>query len=115
MKNYFTFFGILFLLILNSCGSDEVITNPVNASFEIRQSEYFVDEPIGFTNTSAGIDKNSVFEWNFGDGNTSTSKNPTHTYTSIGEGNYTIVLKVSHSEAVSDFTKEISIVFSGST
>jgi glycerophosphoryl diester phosphodiesterase len=113
MKNYFTFFGILFLLILNSCGSDEVITNPVNASFEIRQSEYFVDEPIGFTNTSAGIDTNSVFEWNFGDGNTSTSKNPTHTYTSIGEGNYTIVLKVSHSEAVSDFTKEISIVFSG--
>ena len=113
MKFYSTFFGVLFLLILNSCGSDEVITNPVNASFEIQQSEYFVDEQIRFTNTSSGIDTNSVFEWNFGDGNTSTSKNPIYTYTSIGEGTYTIVLKVSNSETISDFTKEISIVFSG--
>jgi len=112
MKFYKAFIGVLFLLVLTSCGSDEAEITSINASFTTEQSEYFVAAPIRFTNTSAGIDTNSVFEWNFGDGNTSTSKNPTHTYTGIGEGSYTIVLKVFHSEAVSDFTKEISIVFS---
>jgi glycerophosphoryl diester phosphodiesterase len=112
MKFYTKFFGILFLVILNACSSDEQIANSVIANFEIQQSEYFVDEQISFSNTSSGVDSNSVFEWNFGDGNTSTSKNPIHTYISIGEGTYTIVLKVSNSEIISDFTKEISIAFS---
>ena len=113
MKFYKAFIGVLFLLVLNSCGSDEAEITSINASFTTEQSEYFVAVPIRFTNTSSGIDTNSVFEWNFGDGNTSTSKNPIYTYTSIGEGTYTIVLKVSNSETISDFTKEISIVFSG--
>jgi hypothetical protein len=114
MKFYKAFIGVLFLLVLNSCGSEETPTlTSINASFEIQQSEYFVDEQISFSNTSSGIDSNSVFEWSFGDGNTSTSKNPTHTYTTIGEGTYTIELKVSNSETESSFTKEISIAYSG--
>jgi glycerophosphoryl diester phosphodiesterase len=113
MKFSGNFFGILFLLILNSCGSNEVITTLASASFEIQQSEYFVDTPISFSNTSSGLDTNSIFEWNFGDGNTSIIKNPMHTYTSIGEGIYTIELKVSNGESESSFTKEISIAYSG--
>jgi len=109
---YSKFFGILFLLILNSCGSEEVITTPASASFEIQQSEYFVDEQISFSNTSSGVDSNSVFEWSFGDGNTSTDKNPTHTYTDIGEGIYSIKLKISNSGTENSFTKEISIAYS---
>jgi len=112
MKMYSKFFGILFLLILNSCGSEEVITTPASASFEIQQSEYFVDEQISFSNTSSGVDSNSVFEWSFGDGNTSTDKNPTHTYTDIGEGIYSIKLKISNSGTENSFTKEISIAYS---
>ena len=113
MKQYRNFLGILFLLILNSCGSDEQILNSVIANFEIQQNEYFVNEPISFSNTSSGISTNSIFEWSFGDGNTSTNKNPIHTYTSIGEAPYTIQLKVSNSETESSFTKEISIAYSG--
>ncbi len=34
---------------------------------------------VEFINTSVGS-KNNVYKWNFGDGNTSTEKNPTHTF-----------------------------------
>ncbi|WP_159951350.1 glycerophosphodiester phosphodiesterase family protein [Polaribacter septentrionalilitoris] len=111
MKPYSKFLGILFFLILNACGSDEPIINQVNASFEIEQSEYFANEPIRFSNTSSGIGTNSVFEWDFGDGNTSTNKNPTHSYAAIGEGTYTILLKVSNGNNESSFTKDITIAF----
>ena len=112
MKAYSKFLGILFLLILSSCGSEEATTlTTINASFEIQQNEIFVDEPISFSNTSSGIDTNSVFEWDFGDGNTSVNKNPTHTYTAIGSGEYSVVLKVSNSETKNSFTKEITIAF----
>ncbi len=42
---------------------------------------------INFTNNSVG---SSFYEWDFGDGNTSTQVNPTHTY--AAQGNYTIQL-----------------------
>jgi glycerophosphoryl diester phosphodiesterase len=113
MKFYTKFFGILFLVILNACSSDEQIANSVIANFEIQQNEYFVNEPIIFSNTSSGISTNSVFKWSFGDGSTSTSKNPLHTYNNIGDGTYTIELKVSNNETESSFTKEISIAYSG--
>tara|TARA_R110002126_G_scaffold291794_2_gene458713 strand:- start:1524 stop:2633 length:1110 start_codon:yes stop_codon:yes gene_type:complete len=111
MKFYTKFFGILFLVILNACSSDEQITNSVIANFEIQQNEYFVNELISFNNTSSGIDTNSVFEWDFGDGNTSVNKNPTHTYTAIGSGTFSVELKVSNGETENRFTKEITIAF----
>jgi glycerophosphoryl diester phosphodiesterase len=112
MKFYSKFLGALFLLILNSCSPDEVTTTPVNASFEIQQSEYFVDEPINFSNTSSGIDESTVFSWDFGDGTTSTQKNPTHIYTEIGNGIYKIELRVSNDGNQSIIEKEISISYS---
>ncbi|MGE0637779.1 MAG: M4 family metallopeptidase [Bacteroidia bacterium] len=42
---------------------------------------------VNFTNLSTNA---GTFTWNFGDGNTSTSTNPSHTYTSFG--NYTVTL-----------------------
>ena len=44
--------------------------------------------PVYFSNTSTGVN----YIWNFGDGNTDTSANPTHTYTSAGT--YTVCLSV---------------------
>jgi glycerophosphoryl diester phosphodiesterase len=111
MKSYSKFFGIVFFLILNACGSDEPIINQVNASFEIQESDYFVNQLINFSNTSSGINANSVYEWDFGDGNNSTDKSPTHSYSTIGEGTYMILLKVSNGESESSFTKEITIAF----
>ncbi len=49
---------------------------------------------INFTNTSTGSGTLSNL-WNFGDGNTSTATNPTHTYNSTG--NFTVTLTVTSS------------------
>ena len=43
-----------------------------------------------FTNTSSGYNPVTIFEWNFGDGNTSWNTNPSHTYTT--NGTYTVNL-----------------------
>ena len=40
-----------------------------------------------FTNTTSGTSASSTYFWRFGDGNTSTLQNPTHTYTSAGTYN----------------------------
>ncbi|MEO0405246.1 MAG: PKD domain-containing protein, partial [Bacteroidota bacterium] len=50
-----------------------------------------INEPIQFTNTSAGFD--NVF-WDFGDDNTSTQNNPIHTYDT--EGDYLVQLVVNN-------------------
>lgn len=43
-----------------------------------------------FTNTSSGYNPVTIFEWNFGDGNTSWNTNPSHTYAT--NGTYTVSL-----------------------
>jgi PKD repeat protein len=108
-----TNFKLLYLFIglgLLSCGgSEEPTEENVNASFEFQSEEIFVDAAVSFTNTSSGIDQSTVFNWDFGDGNTSTQKNPVHTYTEIGTGIYKVELKVSNGSSESNFSKEISI------
>jgi gliding motility-associated-like protein len=45
-----------------------------------------------FTNTSSIADNSTLsWQWNFGDGNTSTQQNPSHSYTTIGVYNVTLV------------------------
>lgn len=46
---------------------------------------------VNFNNTSLS-QANTQFHWNFGDGNTSTSANPTHTYTTAGTFSISLVL-----------------------
>ncbi|HET8829749.1 MAG TPA: PKD domain-containing protein, partial [Pelobium sp.] len=46
---------------------------------------------VNFSNETTASSPIVGWLWNFGDGNTSTSQNPTHTYTSAG--NYTVSLK----------------------
>jgi PKD repeat protein len=52
---------------------------------------------VSFQNTSINA---SVFNWNFGDGGTSTLASPSHTYNSVGE--YTVVLYASGGSCGSD-------------
>lgn len=56
-----------------------------------------------FTNTSTGGD---TYAWDFGDGNTSTEQNPTHTYSM--EGMFEVTLNVTNECGQSDFTQSIS-------
>lgn len=58
---------------------------------------------VNFTDLSSG--GGTVFNWNFGDGNSSAAQNPSHTYTAAGS--YTVTLTVSNAAgACSDSLKQ---------
>ena len=60
---------------------------------------------VNFTNQSAnGI----AYNWNFGDGGTSTSANPTHTYTTFG--NFDVTLIVTNSVGCTDTLKRVAYI-----
>lgn len=52
----------------------------------------YEDEPFHFSGTVEGSDSGYVWEWDFGDGNDTTGKNPTHTYSE--PGTYDVILYV---------------------
>jgi PKD repeat protein len=56
-----------------------------------------VDEPVFFSDTSTGA---VIYEWDFGDGTSSTAAAPTHSYTQPGA--YTVVLTVTNSIGETD-------------
>ncbi len=61
-----------------------------------------------FVNNSQGAD---FFLWNFGDGNTSTEANPTHTYQN--SGNYTVELTAVNECGASTLQQDVPIVIPG--
>ncbi len=63
-----------------------------------------VGSAVNFTASAIG---GTVFSWNFGDAGTSTSQNPSHTYTL--SGNYTATLTVSNSCNSKTFTISVGI------
>lgn len=78
------------------------ITNPctLNTSFSYTQS----GNTIYFTNTSTGTSGGVTYLWNFGDGNTSTSNSPSHTYASPGSYNVILFANNNYSYACVDST-----------
>jgi len=51
-----------------------------------------INEPVQFNGTGIGGYRPYTWHWNFGDGNSSTDRNPTHTY--LIPGNYTVILTI---------------------
>ncbi len=84
------------LKVTNAYGS-ETATGTVNfspkAAFSPLSSVIKTGDTLNFTNNSTGTAPLS-YEWNFGDGGTSTQANPSHTYTAAGS--YTVSLKVTN-------------------
>ena len=64
----------------------------LEAKFTADKTAIKEGEKVQFTSQIAGGFAPYSYEWDFGDGNTSTSKAPTHTYKSAGS--YTVFLKV---------------------
>ncbi len=86
----------IFLLIISfsACEEEDVVLPSVKAGFT-----YTVNQEIGlvkFINISENADR---YEWDFGDGNTSTEVNPTKTYET---GEYTVTLKATHASGASE-------------
>ena len=98
-------------LVQNSCGSDTsnvimvtVVPSPT-ANFSYVQSGSSLE--ISFTNNSLG--SFSGLSWNFGDGNTSSANDPTHTYAT--DSSYIVTLTVNNTFGCSSvFTDTINVM-----
>ncbi len=83
------------LIVSDSTGCQAVYTNPTvinvvqfaEANFEVSDSALCIGTSVGFTNKSVSA---LSYNWNFGDGNTSTAVNPVHIYANAGI--YTVTL-----------------------
>jgi len=99
------------ILIVGSCSKDDGVNtgNPQNvvAAFRISDEKHLVDSTIQFTNESIGLENSTSFEWDFGDGTSSTLKSPTHTYTEVE--NYIVKLTVKNGSLEDEVSKEITI------
>ncbi len=82
---------------------------PPTADFSFSPTNPVVDETVQFTDESEDETNNiDTWEWEFGDGTTSTEQNPTHTYSS--EGTYTVTLKVMDAPGKTDMkSKDITV------
>ncbi|MDD1709764.1 MAG: PKD domain-containing protein, partial [Methanoregulaceae archaeon] len=94
--------------------ADQGVTPPV-ANFSANLTEGPAPLTIGFIDLSSNTP--TSWEWNFGDGNTSTAQAPVHTYST--EGNYTVNLTVangggSDSESKPDYIR-VNPVMTGDT
>jgi PKD repeat protein len=80
-------------------------TGPPNASFTASPTSGKAPVKVSFKDTSTNSP--SKREWDFGDGSTSTSQNPSHTYDSAG--NYTVTLTVTNGAGSDTATGQISV------
>ncbi len=81
---------------------------PATAGFDAATESSY--QEYTFTNTSFN---GASFEWDFGDGNTSTEKSPTHTYTS--DGAYTVQLTAKNVGGDDVVTESILVADGGAT
>jgi len=74
---------------------------PLSAAFSASATDGVANRTaFAFTDQSSGGKTPYTYQWQFGDGNTSTLQNPTHVYASAG--NYTITLTVTESLSTSN-------------
>ncbi len=102
----------LFVATLNDANGGEIWQMTVTADFNASPTVGSPPLAVSFTNTSAGDFTSSL--WDFGDGQTSTETNPSHTYTTAGT--YTVTLTVSdgvdtHSTTRPAFVRALYRVF----
>jgi PKD repeat protein len=83
---------------------EEFVPPPPIASFTADPESGLVPLEVDFTNTSVDAD---TYFWEFGDTNTSTEENPTHTFTSIGT--FTVKLTATNAEGSDEFELDITV------
>lgn len=96
------------LLLVDQCDADTICQTVTVSSCVVPTAGFTIggSEPTyTFTNTSTttGI---ATYLWDFGDGNSSTLSDPSHTYTS--NGTFTVVLTVTDSCGINSFTQTVT-------
>jgi glycerophosphoryl diester phosphodiesterase len=114
MKKFvFLIAGCLILFtVFQSCSTDDTSTQKLTASFSFQPAEVQIGIPVNFTSNSIGIDENTVYAWDFGDGNTSSSKTPSHAYTEIGGGTYEVTLTLQNGNNTSVVSQDVKVYYS---
>ncbi|MBE8719248.1 PKD domain-containing protein [Sphingobacterium pedocola] len=100
---------LITLIVFAGCKNEKYdfdsLPPTVKSFFTITNTELHIDEEIHFKNESADGDS---YSWDFGDGTTSTEKEPTKTYTAPGA--YTIKLKVVGPGGTGNYAKDIAVI-----
>ncbi len=103
-------FGVT-LTISDATGEQSLVMNDFITILPLPISGFSVQNTLGsgevtFNSSSENTDS---FVWDFGDGNTSTTENPVHTYAE--EGTYTVTLTVTNDCGTDSAEQEVTIVF----
>lgn len=114
MKKFVFLIAGCFILftVFQSCSTDDTSTQKLTASFSFQQAEVQIGTSVNFTSNSTGVDENTVYEWDFGDGSISSSKNPSHTYTEIGGGTYEVTLTLQNGNNISAVSQDVKVYYS---
>jgi len=95
----FTFIFLAGIIIFSACEK-----NVPSASFTHSSGSYEEGDTVYFTSTSS---KANSFQWDFGDGSTSTDENPYHIYSTTGT--YEVSLKVTGEDGSDEAKESITI------
>ncbi len=85
--------------------SNATITLPPVADFSLSNTTAYTGTAVSFTDST--INTPTSWSWDFGDSNTSTSQNPSHTY--AAEGDYTVSLTVTNTAGSNEKLKTVYI------
>jgi len=111
MSFYRPMYGFLLLVLLvvascSSCSTDaEKPVNGLDASFTFSPALPVTGQAVQFTDTSTGGP--SAWQWNFGDGLTSTSQSPRHSFAAAGS--YTVTLTAGRGSASDSASRTVNV------
>jgi len=100
MKNKLSIFAAGIIIIIFSTCTKDLPT----ASFTHSSDSYEESDTVNFASTSSNADN---FQWDFGDGSTSTDENPWHIFNAAGS--FEVSLKVTNSDGSDETTSSVTI------
>lgn len=93
-------------------GPDTIRVYGADASFDFNSPVLCGRGAVQFNNTSSSNDNITAFNWNFGDGQSSTQQSPTHNYNSTGSY-YPVLIAITEKGCVDTFVSTVPVRISG--